>query len=490
MTTRKVRSIREAIKEALPEDTSLHGKSPDRRHVYTPPSHIKALRLENSLVIGGRGVGKSFWCAALQSDEIRGMLSREVSPLAHVKVFPGYGERPRREAYPDMDTFEHLLSREDVEPYHVWRAVVARSLASFDESSRKIPSDDWLESVHWLNENPEFLSRLLEEMDRSLEKSRKEILLVFDALDRTSSKWSTMDRIVRDLLRVVLQLKAYDRLHGKVFLREDQYEGRSIADFPDASKLTAIRIQLSWGLEDLHGLLWQYLCNAPDEYGEMIRSIYRSIIGERPAQNGDIWTIDTKIKRNREIQKKLFIELAGPWMGKNRRRGHTYTWIVGHLADGRGLASPRSVLAAIKVAAEDSLERYTEHEFPLHYESIKRGVQKASEIRVLELAEDYPWIEKLKEPLNGLVVPCEVDVLEKRWKDRFGDKPSSELFAKRLPPEHWTEGWRGILQDLVKLGIFETMRDGRINMPDLYRIGFGIGRRGGVRPVASMASKS
>jgi hypothetical protein len=27
------------------------------------------------------------------------------------------------------------------------------------------------------------------------------------------------------------------------------------------------------------------------------------------------------------------------------------------------------------------------------------------------------------------------------------------------------------------------MRDGRINMPDLYRVGFGLGRKGGVTPL-------
>lgn len=36
---------------------------------------------------------------------------------------------------------------------------------------------------------------------------------------------------------------------------------------------------------------------------------------------------------------------------------------------------------------------------------------------------------------------------------------------------------------LSELAFFETMKDGRVNLPDLYRVGFGLGRRGGVRPV-------
>jgi hypothetical protein len=28
----------------------------------------------------------------------------------------------------------------------------------------------------------------------------------------------------------------------------------------------------------------------------------------------------------------------------------------------------------------------------------------------------------------------------------------------------------------------ETKKDGRVDMPDLYRVGFGLGRKGGVKP--------
>lgn len=152
------------------------------------------------------------------------------------------------------------------------------------------------------------------------------------------------------------------------------------------------------------------------------------------------------------------------------------------MADGRRRTSPRSFLAAIRSAAEDSYERHSEHSFPLHYESIKRGVQKASEIRVSELAEDYPWVRTLMNPLGGLSVPCSFDAVEQRWIDKFGESLGSIKF-ERLPPEHYDNGWLGVREDLESLGIFESMKDGRVNMPDLYRVGFGLGRRGGVRPV-------
>ncbi len=485
MNADEKQTIRDAIIQSLPSDTSLHGHPPERQYVYVPPSHVKALRLECSLVIGGRGVGKTFWSAALRSEEVRRMLGQTVSGLLGISVWDGYGERIDLDAYPDADTFDDLIS-EDIEPYHVWRAVLGRRVAEF--LSEEIPRERWAKTVEWVKREPETFARLLQQANDRLDTEARDGLIVLDALDRSNRDWHTMDVLVRDLLRVVLSLKPFRRLHGKVFLREDQFDDRPIADFPDASKITATRVELTWGLEDLHGLLWQYLCNGPDKYGEILRSIYASTIGSEPLVNDGGWVLDDRVKRSRDLQRLLFIELAGEWMGRNRRRGNTYTWIVGHLADSRGRVSPRSFLAAVRAAAEDSRERHPDYGYPLHYESIKRGVQKASEIRVAELAEDYPWINVLMNPLQGLTVPCEFKVIEDCWKEK-GDYPKKELFSNRLPPEHWEKGWNGIMEDLVSLGILEIMKDGRINMPDLYRVGFGLGRRGGVKPVARMTKR-
>lgn len=169
-------------------------------------------------------------------------------------------------------------------------------------------------------------------------------------------------------------------------------------------------------------------------------------------------------------------------MGRDRRRGVPYLWSVSHLADGRGRTSPRSFLAAIRAAAEDSFEKYPDHVHALHYESIKRGVQQASEIRVAEIAEDYPWVTRLMDPLRGLTVPCNFDAIALRWDEHCprGLAPASD---EKLPPQHVDRGWPGVRKDIKQIGIFETMKDDRVNLPDLYRGGFGLGRRGGVKPI-------
>ncbi len=486
MTRSTPAEVRAAIVEALPAEGSLHGGVPEQRHVYVPPAHAKALRLDAGLVIGARGVGKSFWSAALRSPEIRAFLGRSVADLTSVDVRTGHAETPSLDAYPSPDVFSHLV-RSPGAADHVWRAVIARWLARVTHSQTP-PCDTWEATVAWIVSAPEAFARLLESADATFSRQGRRGLIVFDALDRASRDWRTMDQIVRALLQVALLLKPFPHLHAKVFLREDQYARRKVADFPDASKLLSTRVELTWLTHDLHGLLWQYLVNARDDHGELLRHVYAMVVGEEPrTATPGVWLLHENVQRDQKVQRTLFKELAGEWMGTGPRRGMTYTWSVSHLADARGRSTPRSFLAALRAAAEDSMERHPEHGHPLHFESIERGVQEASKVRVAELAEDYAWVPPLMAPLAGMSVPSESESILARWRERYGEATDS-LETGHLPPEHAELGWTGVLEDLERLGVIERMRDGRVNMPDLFRVGFGLGRKGGVKPLPSSAT--
>ena len=460
----EAQQLREAILAAS-LDTSNFGETPRPGDLYIPPSHMKALRPDAHIVVGGRGVGKSFWTAVLQSDQLRPLV--ESAPaLSGVSVRLGFASAENVVDYPNADVFSKFLNN-DGDPYDLWRAVMLRWVA--ERSDQRIPRQKWEATVAWLKSDPEAAARLMQ-------GSRDwRGLILFDALDRTSHDWQRMDQIVGGLLRAVLWLKPFPGLYAKVFLREDQAE-RTVFNFPDASKLTATTAELTWARHDLHGLLWQRLINAPSPHGELLRAIC-----PHTADQAGVWRVADEMKTESEEQRKAFARLAGLSMGRDRRRGVPYTWAVSHLADGKGQTSPRSFLAAIRQAAEDSVERYASYEHALHYESIKRGIQKASEIRVQEMAEDYPWVPEVLSKLKGMNVPCEFDEVTKRWENAF-EKPEKIPSSSRLPARHAQRGWEGLREDLERLGLIETKRDGRIDMPDLYRVGFGLGRKGGVKP--------
>jgi hypothetical protein len=492
-----VKKIREAMISVLPTSSSNFGESIEARFMYLPTAHIKALRLDCNLVVGARGVGKSFWTSALADADLRKKLKQDLPELENTAVYIGFSVKEAIDDYPNSDIFIQLIDLA-YSAYDIWRAVVARWLSKV--VNQTIPCQEWKETVIWVRDNPEKFARLTQEANTIFQKDNKSGLIVFDALDRTSHDWNGMDNIVRDLLRVVLWLKSFSCLHAKVFLREDQFN-RAVMSFPDASKLLATKVELTWLGSDLHGLLWQILCNAYGEHGTCLQKVYQQgLLGflplggipnyklgsfmdkfHSPDEDDGIWRIHDELKRNTEQQRKLFELLAGAWMGKNPRRGVPYVWIVSHLSDGQGLTSPRSFLVAIRESAENSQNRYSEHTVALHYESIKTGVQKASAIRVAEIAEDYPWVRPIMAPLQGLSLPCEFKQIEERWLQAFPDGLSS-VTVDKLPPQNIDQGWLGMKNDLARIGFFTIKKDGRTDMPDLYRVGFGLGRRGGVKP--------
>ena len=473
----QIRDAREAILKAIPSETSNFGEEPPAGGLYIPRAHVKALKLESSLVVGARGVGKSFWTSALNSKRLQKILIGSAEELKNTRVRIGFAVSQNIAAYPDRGTFTELIKKHN--PYQIWQGVILRWLSKLIKVS--IPQKNWNATTEWIKSNPEPVAKYMEMAKNKLLKNDEKGLIVFDALDRSSNDWKNMDDIVRGLLEVTLWLKSFHVIHAKVFLRDDQFS-RTVMDFPDASKLLATKSELTWQPHDLHGLLWQLLCNAPGDSAEVLLDIYKGIVGKMPEKIEGQWFLSDDIKSDKPKQRTLFEALAGPWMGKDRRRGVPYVWSISHLADGKRETSPRSFIAAIRAAVENSQSSYSSYEYAMHYESIKRGVQHASLIRIAEMAEDYPWVNEISKPLRGLNVPCDFSTIKDVWQRQ---NTLSKLNQRKdiLLPQHFENGETGILDDCVRLGIFEKMKDGRINMPDLYRVGFGLGRRGGVKPM-------
>ena len=468
----------------LPRETS-YGETLMPKHVYLPPSHLKAMDPDNMLVTGMRGAGKTFWWSALQNRDVRRLIGQpgKRSTLSeNTEVRAGFGITRVPDEFPGNDVLRSLL-KTGVEPRTIWRTVQARQLAEDDHPFRQ--RESWRERATYVDEYPEAIERLFYNKDTELDRGGVHALLLFDALDRCSDDWAVMYRLIRGLMQHALDMRSYRRLRVKIFLRSDQVDEARIADFPDASKVLSSAVELNWPRRDLYGLLWHYLANGPDA------SVFRSFLWNgkwNSATVGEqrLFTVPRRLVNDEELQRRRFHVIAGPWMGKDRRRGFPYTWIPNHLGDTGGKVSPRSFLAALRTAAEDTADRYPDHRHALHYGSINRGVQQASQIRVRELREDYPWVNRVLEPLAGIVVPCDFRKIRRRWRDKNVLDDLKEQVGQdevKLPPPRLNRGAPGVREDLESLRVFLRLRDGRVNIPDVFRVGYGLGRRGGVKPV-------
>lgn len=471
----------------LPEETS-HGDSPAPGRVYLPPSHVKAMDPNVALVTGMRGAGKTFWWTALQQPSVRRLVHKSAGPTPsaldeNTEVRTGFGVRPLPDDYPSKDVLRDLTEH-DAEPRAIWRAVQAWQLAPEGHPVRQC--DTWATRTDYVGRNPEEIERLFYNRDKEFEASGVYFLILFDALDRCSDGWKDMYGLIRGLMQTALDMRSYRRLRVKVFLRSDQVDEARIGDFPDASKVLSSVIELSWPARDLYGLLWHSLVNG--EKGKAFRGFLGRETKWPSIKTGGIslFSVPRRIISDDAFQRERFHGIAGEFMGRNRRRGFPYTWIPNHLGDTEGRVSPRSFLAALRTAAREADEHYPDHRYALHYESIKRGVQEASRIRVRELQEDYPWVDSVMTPLNGMVVPCHFEQIKNRWEERGvleGLVDAVKQGEVKLPPRRIERRADGVREDLEALGIFSRMSDDRVNIPDVFRVGYGLGRRGGVKPV-------
>lgn len=480
-----VQKLRAGVREAA-DSLDQAGGRPDRAPAFTyvPPSHARALDPEVTLVEGIRGAGKSFWWAQLASPSHREFIQTafpEVRFNASLKVARGFGTRLETSEAPSAEVLAQLI--DSYRPRSIWRAVLAfhaRFGGEFATLRR------WSERVQWIQSNPEDFDELLDQADQDLEARGETLLILFDALDRLAEDWNHINPLAKALLQVALDVRSTRRIRFKVFVRPDILQDPAITGFPDFSKLLAHKADLNWRRADLYSLFFQCLGNS-ETGGSIFRSLAKKISGVALVKKGDGWVLPPLLRSDESVQEHLFIELAGEAMGSSTKRGKPYTWLVNHLQDGLNQVSPRSFFAALRTAAED-----TPDDFPLiiDYRAIQTGVQKASQIRVQEITvEDYPWIQLVMAPLYGnLTVPCESQEFEKIWQQHdtltsLEQKLKTGKAAVKLPPQNLALGAPGILRDLEFLGIVQRLIDRRIQMPDVYRIAFGLGRRGGVKPL-------
>jgi hypothetical protein len=105
------------------------------------------------------------------------------------------------------------------------------------------------------------------------------------------------------------------------------------------------------------------------------------------------------------------------------------------------------------------------------------------------MKEDYPWVGPLLAAMKGATVPLDMNELDVFWTEAcLGTALKKAQSEGRLPPRRYGGDSVGnglvsaLVDELVELAVLYRTEDQRINMPDIFRVGFGIKRKGGVKP--------
>jgi hypothetical protein len=467
-----LRPIREGLAKLPHADNVKPGQQISLAEVYTPPSHRSALDPERTLVVGNRGMGKSFWAHALENQEIREravMVYRQPRLRDTTAVIGFDGSDRAHPIAPNRDEIAAARTK-GIDAEDIWRTVLIRAV----ESSRgRLSTEGFIQKAMHIGDNRVDYASLLTRFDDQLAGENKLVLVMFDALDRLGDNWSETRDLTRGLLRRALAARSYRAIRFKLFIRSDQFADNELFNFPDASKIKNDRVDLEWPFEELYGLLFHYL--ERDAARDCFRALKQSC-GIEESHDG------TRLL-NSDVQKCLVDRIAGEHMGASAKRGRVYSWVPQHLADAKGETAPRTFLTAWREAAyHGALPRDGR---AVDHLGINEGVRRASKDRLAELKDDYDWISEVLEPLRDDLVPMEKRHLEQQWTAAGTIRmlrKRGEGNAKAMPIALTTESMDALLETLQAIGVFEVRSNGKINVPDIFRVEAGIKRKGGVKP--------
>jgi hypothetical protein len=170
------------------------------------------------------------------------------------------------------------------------------------------------------------------------------------------------------------------------------------------------------------------------------------------------------------VVKAFADRLAGELMGSGVKKGYTYRWIPNRLQDAQVRVVPRSILTLLGAAAQTAVNRdfAPQSSRLLTPQDLAGALPRTSEQRVAEVQEEYPLAGRLENLRGELVM--------------LAPERAIGLLGRPAPGETDTGPRDGaaVLEELIALGVLSRRRDARIDVPDIYRYGFGIKRKGGV----------
>lgn len=445
----------------------------DIQRVFFPEGHRNVLDVKRQLVIGNRGMGKSFWAHALMNPAVREKLALTYSfpKLGTADVIIGFNGSVKISGV--APTVEQIgtAHKSGADPELIWRAVILRAVRSSMAGNASQSFADALEQVKL---HPGMYSEELTSADDAMTTRGSSILIVFDALDRFSHEWGSIRNLTKGLLMTAVGLQSFRSIRAKIFMRVDQFADTELFRFPDSSKIRNDRVDLAWRSDELYGLMLFELLRQPAA-GAVLEELARRLDARSGLPAGG------RLHGSSRDQEALVTAVAGEYMGRDRKRGRVYTWVPLHLGDAANNCSPRTFLTAWKTAAE---HRPPPQRQVVDHLGLNEGVRRASSARLTELREDYPWIDLVLEPLRRHFVPIEQSELFRLWND--------QRVTERIVEQVTGQGWLApiglfieqspdsLLQTMISIGVMEKRANGKINVPDIFRVEASILRKGGV----------
>jgi hypothetical protein len=315
--------LRDALARLTPCGAHQANHPPQPEEIFAPLAHANALDPQRALVIGNRGVGKSFWSSVLTHDDTRVQVAASYPrlPLQRIRAKLGFHEAAGKDDGPAPSPGVLAgLQKQGHESETIGRAVLLGALRA--EIGDEVPTS-LKDIIDWMTSDIERSEAALRRADNSFLVKGQMFLLVFDALDRLGKSWDVITPLTEGILRLALDMRGFRAMKAKVFIRTDQSKDDSLFRFADASKIRADEVNLVWRRGELFGLLYNHLLKEDD-----VRAALFRLSGEN--QNDEIVN---DLLRDEDLKKNCSIALQDHSWGPAQNAaaltlGYMITWLT------------------------------------------------------------------------------------------------------------------------------------------------------------------
>jgi hypothetical protein len=461
---------------------------------YVVPEHARAFDPSVVLVVGDRGAGKTALFRIVLELKLLEALKRAAPrvqlPESHrVEMIRCFGSAVERDA-PSAPGLRSLLGGEPssrADAVDLWAAYLVRALKDQLSEEERVRFEQLLERRG--GETSEIMNAYrpvaeaavvaMDHLDERLEMEDRWIFVGYDELDTLGGRdWKTMQAGAQGLVSFWAEHnRRWRRIRPKLFLRSDLFRRAAAAQGADVAKLAGNRVELTWSDQGLYAVLLKRLVAAGSELEQYVDQAPGPKVAWR--DDPDLGWVP---ELTRALDARPLVDrLVGSYMGANTKKGLTFNWLLDHVRDGLGVATPRALVSLVEKAADrEHRNRRARGNRLLHPSSLRRALDDVSLDHVSYARHEWPWLPGLHRRLDGVEVPrprreieqCLASGWELSWSD-------DESFHR--PP---ASNARELVDYLLEVGILRERKvrgENRLDAPDLYLAGLGLKRRGGVR---------
>lgn len=430
---------------------------------FIPSSHLQALDPQRMVVEGMCGSGKSFLAKTLINPEFCKNIAI-LSSITESHCIALDSDVDSRN-FPNKDVLEELLRLPEMQPEIIWKIAILRLFESENSS--------WMDDALLALKNKNDLYHKLDLLDKKLVQAQKISLVVVDAIDCISNDISLMSKMGAGLLLTLLELRFFKGLRIKAFFREDVLH-YSIPLAVDCSKILNNKVVLQWSRTDLYALAFFHLLQQNNSFRKKFEPIFK----------------EGKLN-DEDRQKRFWSSIVCDDRGQAATKGQSYPYLFNHLSDALGRVTPSIFCDSLEEAIRGSAERYSIAPYLIHYEAIRMGVRYAHEKHRIEMENKYPWIDPALQFIQPQkeTVPIDWITLKAIWLDNNAAVLNDIEAMRGTALIPWSSNASTaakielLRSTLEQIGIIKSRMKGnseRIEIPDIYRLAYKIGRKGGI----------